>query len=283
MAFLSLGGLLRGATNARIGYVQGKLAREAQERQRAKDAEAVTLKLLDLYARRRAAQQAQNRGQQTLRAAADRATETARHNRVSEAIQRRREQRLRDQEGGAGSPGSDTRAADAREQYFQHVAQDAIQAAGGDEQQAIQMILDNPETRNLFSEGMSGRHIKAAKQAFGERPAVRGGNAPDTFTEQLQAAMGAGGGATPVPGTPPAAPAPAALPPAPAQSAAPAMASPPPVPASEDPRQQAIYQAAQTLNQQAAALIQQGVDPARVRAALAEDLQALAQQLRPQG
>ena len=96
--------------------------------------------------------------------------ETHRHNVAMERAANLRASRTG---SGSGTPGADVRTANAKEQYFQRVAANAVAAAKGDPQKAVQYILDHPETRNIFNEGMDARQVVAAAQAFRERPAVR--------------------------------------------------------------------------------------------------------------
>lgn len=79
--------------------------------------------------------------------------------------------------GGGGKPLS----APAQDTYFSKLASSAVAAADqqippnvtGDErarlreQYAVKSLTDNPNTADIFTKGMSSRHIQAANQAFG--------------------------------------------------------------------------------------------------------------------
>jgi hypothetical protein len=52
------------------------------------------------------------------------------------------------------------------ERYFQTVAKRAVEASGGNVNKAAESILNNPTTKDLFSQGMSESHLNAAAQAW---------------------------------------------------------------------------------------------------------------------
>jgi hypothetical protein len=56
-----------------------------------------------------------------------------------------------------------------REALFGKLAAQAVQAAGGDANKAVALLLQDPETANVFSEGMNSRHVLGAAESYKQR------------------------------------------------------------------------------------------------------------------
>lgn len=76
-----------------------------------------------------------------------------------------------------------------RESYFRQVAASAIEAADGDVKAAAALLVQDPSTKNVFSEGMAVRHLNAAaaqyrRRAAAERRAARRSGVDDSWSDE---------------------------------------------------------------------------------------------------
>ena len=76
-------------------------------------------------------------------------------------------------------------SASTRDQRLTRLADQAVQAAGGDPARAAQLLVDSPSTRNIFSEGMGSMHLKAAADRYHQAAARSSGAPGGSFADYL--------------------------------------------------------------------------------------------------
>jgi hypothetical protein len=81
--------------------------------------------------------------------------------------------------GATSDPNSPVKASQ-RERYFSQIADRAMEAAGGDVNKAGAVLLQQPETASIFTQGLNASHLNAAAARYRLRRMGRGGSSAPT-------------------------------------------------------------------------------------------------------
>jgi len=195
-----LGAIARVGTTAAVGNARGNLKADELEREQLKEmlalearkrAEAREQERIELAKQSRVddnlyrKQEQEGRGKDRAEAGLDRDEDRAMRERQfqenirvreQEAAERREDRRLARELAAAGKAETRTSAParEARERYLERVAMSAVEATGGDLKRAAARLVQDAATKDVFSEGMTMRHLEAAA-AERQRAAAKGG------------------------------------------------------------------------------------------------------------